>query len=331
MELARFPRTRLAVLPTPLHPLPRLTAACAGPKIFVKRDDLTGLATGGNKTRKLEFSLGAALDEGADSIITTGGYQSNHACQTAAAAARLGLSCDLILTRNVPLPSGDFDLSGNLLLDRLLGARVHLAAAGLDRQAAMEARAEALRREGRKPFIIPIGASDATGSLGYVLAALEILNQAESQGLALDYLIAPTSSGGTLAGLAAGFDMLGHPIHLIGVDVDNDPACLDKVVLPLIAACKRQFAHPEELRHCTLEVVLGHAGEGYGHKSAEMRQAVETVARSEGLLLDPVYSGKAMAALLSLIRAGRFNAEDSLLFLHTGGVAGLFGYKDYFA
>jgi 1-aminocyclopropane-1-carboxylate deaminase/D-cysteine desulfhydrase-like pyridoxal-dependent ACC family enzyme len=296
MDLTAFARVPLAQLPTPIEPLARLAAEAGWPGLYVKRDDMTGLATGGNKTRKLEFALGAALAESADTVITAGGLQSNHARQTAAAAARLGLRCELVLTSNAPAAdTPDYQESGNMLLDRLLGAQVEVHPAASDRPALMAARAEALTGGGRRPYIIPIGASYPTGNLGYVRAALEVTAQANDMGVHFDYLVTATSSGGTLAGLAVGFAALNYPIkieatrELLGLDPPPAPS--------------------------EIEIILGHAGGG---------------ASREGLLLDPVYSGKAMAGLIGLARAGRFQTHEKVLFLHTGGAAGLFGYRSYF-
>ena len=329
MKLAVFDRVPLAQLPTPLERLDHLTREAGGPRLFIKRDDMTGLALGGNKTRKLEFAMGAALAVGADTVITAGGFQSNHARQTAAAAAKLGLSCELVLTQNAPPDDDDYHKSGNMLLDRLLGARLHLHPAGSDREKLMNERADALRGEGRHPFVIPLGASYPIGNLGYAKAALEIVAQADMLDIAFDYLVLPTSSGGTLAGLAAGFDTLGYPLTLIGVDIDDNDRCLDDIIMPQVSATRELMGYGPNLNHCRIEILFGHAGEGYGFHTADMVEAVEKAARREGLLLDPVYSGKAMAGLLGLLRAGRFQENENVLFLHTGGAAGLFGYRSY--
>jgi L-cysteate sulfo-lyase len=331
MDLTAFPRVSLARLPTPIEPLERLAAEIGWQGLFVKRDDLTGLATGGNKTRKLEYALGAALAEDADTVITAGGLQSNHARQTAAAAARVGLACELILSRNAPAANTpDYEQSGNVLLDQLLGARIEAHPAGSDRQALMAARAEALSAEGRKPYVIPLGASYPNGNLGYVRAALEITAQANELDLHFDYLVTATSSGGTLAGLAVGFEALNYPIKLIGVDVDDESDCLREVITPQIDATRDLLNLDPRGSAPQVEILLGHAGGGYGHDAADMREAVRLLASREGLLLDPVYSGKAMAGLIGLARAGRFQSHEKALFLHTGGTAGLFGYRAYF-
>ncbi len=330
MDLTAFPRVSLARLPTPIEPLERLAAEIGWQGLYVKRDDMTGLATGGNKTRKLEYAIGAALAEGADTVITAGGLQSNHARQTAAAAARSGLACELILSHNAPLTTAEYSESGNLLLDRLLGARIEAHPAGSDRQTLMAARAETLSAKGHKPYIIPLGASYPTGNLGYARAALEIVSQANEVGLHFDYLVAATSSGGTLAGLAVGFEALNYPIKLIGVDVDDESECLRDVIAPQIEATRELIGLEPRGSVPQVEILLGHAGGGYGHDAPDMRDAIKLLASREGLLLDPVYSGKAMAGLIGLARAGRFQSHEKALFLHTGGTAGLFGYRAYF-
>ncbi len=325
MNFGEFPRVRLASLPTAIEPLEKLTADLGGPRLFVKRDDMTGLATGGNKTRKLEFAMAAALEEGADCVITSGGIQSNHARQTAAAAARLGLGCELVLRHSPHSEDQNYLENGNILLDRLLGANIHRHPPGSDRDALMAALADELRSAGKHPYIIPLGASYPIGNLGYANAALEIAYQAGELGLSIDAIVTASSSGGTLAGLAAGFDTLGYPIQLFGVEVDNDPHCLEKTIAPQIEATKALMGHKGDLEHARVEILFGHAGEGYGLPSDEMRAAVKQVAQSEGLLLDPVYSGKAMAGLIALAKSGRFGPDANILFLHTGGVSGLFG------
>jgi L-cysteate sulfo-lyase len=330
MDLSGFPRVRLANLPTPLERLPRLSEALGGPKIFVKRDDATGLALGGNKTRKLEYSLGQALSEGADTIVTAGGIQSNHVRQTAGACAKLGLDCDLILNRNVADVDAGYDQTGNIQLDRLLGARVQIHPANADRTALMEETAEKLRSAGKRPFIVPLGASDAIGALGYVNAALELVAQANAMELSLDYLVTATSSGGTFAGLAAGFAAIGYPVKVIGVDVDADVNALRDSVRPLAKAVLGKLGLESRLSAASMELLCGHAGAYYGQATADMREAVELTARTEGLILDPVYSGKAMAGLIGLIRAGRLGRDDTAVFLHSGGTPALFAYRSAF-
>ncbi len=331
MPLSDFPRLPLAHLPTPLEPLPRLSAELGGPRLYVKRDDCTGLAFGGNKTRKLEFLMAAAQRDGADTVITAGGLQSNHVRQTAAAAARLGFACELVLSRNVEWSDAAYGESGNLQLDRLLDARLHLHPGGTDRAAEMDHLAERLRAEGRHPYIIPIGGSNATGSLGYAAAALELVAQCEELDLRLGALVHACSSGGTFAGLEAGLAKLDHPARLLAVDVNADPAAMQEDYLPLVRETAALLGLETIRPDGSCELVNGHAGEGYGLPTAAMKEAVQMVARLEGLLLDPVYSGKAMAGLIAMVRAGRFGKDDSVVFLHSGGTPALFAYPSVFA
>lgn len=326
--LDRIARQPLAQLPTPLEPLARLGASADGPKLLVKRDDCTGLGLGGNKTRKLEFLLAEALERGADTVITTGGVQSNHVRQTAAAAARLGLGCELVLTRVVPWGGPDYELSGNIQLDRLFGARVHLHDGDTDRVAAMETLAESLRRDGRTPYLIPTGGSNATGALGYAAAARELAAQAAAQGETFAAVVHACSSGGTQAGLAAGFAALDPAVRVIGIDVDAHPSEVAAEVRHLAGEVWERLALPGAFPEEKVILQDGYAGQAYGLPTDAMAEAVRRTARLEGLLLDPVYSGKAMAGLLGLIEAGAFDSADTVVFLHTGGTPALFPYRE---
>jgi D-cysteine desulfhydrase family pyridoxal phosphate-dependent enzyme len=323
----------LAHAPTPLEPADRLARALAGdapaPRLLVKRDDATGLAGGGNKTRKLEYLLGQARAEGADSLITTGGVQSNHVRQTAAAAAALDLHCELVLTRNVPDRPAEYFETGNLQLDRLLGAKVHLHAGDADRARLMAELAEAARERGRRPFVIPLGGSTAVGALGYVRAAMELVAQAAERDQPIDRIVHACSSGGTLAGLVVGLHLLGHPAQAIGIDVEGDAAATEATVRQVVqdtAALLQVASPPAE----AVRVVGGWAGPSYGVPTEAMAAAVRTAARSGGLLLDPVYTGKALAGLGGLIAAGDIAADETVAFLHTGGMPALFAYRDAF-
>lgn len=321
-------RRRLAHLPTPLEPLPRLAAALKGPHLLVKRDDCTGLGLGGNKTRKLEFLMAEALARGADTVITTGGVQSNHVRQTAAAAAKLGLACELVLTRVVPWGGPDYELSGNIQLDRLFGARIHLHDGDTDRAAAMETLAESLRRAGRVPYLIPTGGSNAVGALGYAAAAAELADQAGAGGLRIRAVVHASSSGGTQAGLTAGFAALDPSVQVIGIDVDAHPSAVAAEVARLAGEVWSRLALPGTFPADRVRVENGYAGAAYGLPTEAMRIAVERCARLEGLLLDPVYSGKAMAGLIGLVDAGTFGRDDTVVFLHTGGTPALFPYRE---
>jgi L-cysteate sulfo-lyase len=330
MAFSDIPRIRLAHLPTPLEPLERLTAHFGRPQLWVKRDDCTGLALGGNKTRKLEFLIAEALQQGADTVITSGGIQSNHVRQTAAAAARHGLDCHLVLNRNVPRDNPVYGVSGNIQLDLLLGADIHIHPAGSDRAAEMAALADRLAGSGRRPYVIPLGGSNPLGALGYAVAAREIDEQTRELGFVPDALVHACSSGGTQAGLVAGFASLDSQVPVIGVDIGNEAAEVRSTTTMLTDACARLIGIDAPSLAPRVDVAEGFGGEAYGIPTAEMRAAVELLARTEGLVLDPVYTGKAMAALLDMIASGRFAAGDNVIFLHTGGAPALFAYRDVF-
>ncbi len=327
-KLSQFPRERFAHLPTPLEYLPRLSAHLNGPRIFVKRDDCTGLASGGNKTRKLEYLLADAMARGADTVITTGGVQSNHARQTAAAAARCGLHCELLLPRSVAWSDPAYERTGNVLYDRILGANVHLLPADSDRDAAMSDLAESLRRDGRTPYTIPAGGSNAVGALGYVGCIDELLAQIRAESLAIDALLVASGSGGTQAGLVVGRTAFAADFAIIGISDGEPSAELESTVRSVANATGRLLdVTPQWDR---VEILDQYIGPGYGLPSDAMLEAVTLVARTEGLLLDPVYTGKAMAGLIDLIRGGRFGKDHTVVFLHTGGSAALSAYPDLF-
>ncbi|HSA83214.1 MAG TPA: D-cysteine desulfhydrase [Geminicoccaceae bacterium] len=327
MQLARFARARFCHLPTALEPLPRLTAQVGGPQILVKRDDATGLGFGGNKTRKLEFLIGAALTEGADALVTAGGVQSNHCRQTAAAAARHGLACTLVLQRRVAWNHPDYERGGIVLLDRLAGAGLHFVERDAELAAELERVADGLRAGGRRPFVIPVGGSTPVGALGYVAAGLELLAQAEAMGRPIDAILHASGSGGTQAGLLVALQALGAEVPVIGISVSEPRALLEATVAELAgrtAALLGTAAPPR----AAVEVQDGYVGADYGQPTAGMREAVHLCAALEGLFLDPVYTGKAMAGLIDLIRRGRFNPDETVAFLHTGGTPALFPYLD---
>jgi len=330
MNLDDFPRVPLAHLPTPLEPMERLSAELGGPRLLVKRDDCTGLGLGGNKTRKLEFLMAEALAAGVDSVITAGGVQSNHVRQTAAAAAKLGLAAHLVLTRNVPRTEDGYDRTGNILLDRLLGAEIQILPAGSDRAAAMEACAASLRAAGARPYIIPLGGSNATGALGYAACARELLAQVEALRGGVDAIVLACSSGGSQAGLIASLEALGHPARVIGIEVEGNHERVAAAVHEVAAAVAERLGLDQGAVAARVEVVAGYGGPGYGLPTPQMRRAVEMAARHEGLLLDPVYSGKAMAGLIGLIAEDRFESGDRVVFLHSGGAPALFAYRRVF-
>ena len=328
MLLSRFPRVSLAHLPTPLEFLPRFTEHLGGPNIYVKRDDCTGLATGGNKTRKLEFLMGEALAKGATAVVTQGAVQSNHARQTAAAAARLGLKCELVLERRVAEADAAYRNSGNVLLDRLFGAHLREVPAGMDMDTEMQAVAEELERQGETPYIIPGGGSNPVGALGYVGCALELLTQANRQGMVIDHVVHATGSTGTQAGLLAGLKASHAGVPLLGIGVNAPREVQEQRVFDLAAATAELLGAAGAVKREDVIANCDYVGAGYGVPTEAMNDAVLTLARLEGLLFDPVYSGKALAGLIDLVREGRFDGAENIVFVHTGGSAGLFAYVD---
>jgi D-cysteine desulfhydrase family pyridoxal phosphate-dependent enzyme len=318
----RLPRVRLAHLPTPLHEMPRLSRALGGPRLFVKRDDQTGLAMGGNKTRKLEFSVGEAVRRGADTLVTLGAVQSNHARQTAAAAAAAGMRCVIILSGQAPPVA-----TGNLLLDHLLGARVIFSGERTREDLAREI-VDAETAAGRHPFLVPVGASDEIGAAGYV-AALEELN-AQSQELRLraDRVVFASSSFGTQAGLCVGAKALGFEPQLAAIAIDSTRAELQAGVAAIAAPLAERIGLPVSVAQREVVAYDGYLGAGYAIMGEPEREAIELAARQEGILLDPVYTGRAMAGLIDLIRRGEIGSNETVVFWHTGGTPALFAYGD---
>jgi L-cysteate sulfo-lyase len=330
MDLSRFPRIRLGHLPTPLEPMPRLTAALGGPRLWIKRDDCTGLSTGGNKTRKLEFLLAEAVALRADTVITQGATQSNHARQTAAAAAKLGMKCFILLEDRTGSEDPDYNHNGNVLLDRLHDATVERRAGGSDMQKEMEDLADRLRSDGRRPYVIPGGGSNPVGALGYANAATELISQAATAGLKIDHLVHATGSSGTQAGLVAGLYAANSDIRLLGIGVRAPKEKQESMVYDLACKTIDHIGMRGELPRALVSANCDYVGSGYGLPTPGMVEAVELLARTEGILLDPVYSGKGMAGLIDLVRKGRFKASDNVVFLHTGGSVALFGYGQAF-
>lgn len=328
MQLSEFPRVSLAHLPTPLEHLPRLSDHLEGPEIFVKRDDCTGLATGGNKTRKLEFSMGEALQQGADTIITVGAVQSNHVRQAAAAACKLGLKCEVLLEHRVAHPSDLYKSSGNILLDRLFGANLREYDKGTDFDTEMEAIADEVRSNGGTPYIIPGGASNPVGALGYVTCAVELLQQAEDAKLTFDHFVTTSGSAGTHAGLAVGLRGSGNDKPILGFGVNAGREIQEERVYGLACETAEYLAAPGIVTRNDIFADCNYVGSGYGEPTAEMNEAVLLAARLEGLLFDPVYTGKALAGMIDYIRQGRIGKGSTVVFLHTGGAAGLFAYAD---
>lgn len=330
MNLAQFPRVKLCTAPTPLEPLPNLTKLLNGPEIWMKRDDLTGMGGGGNKVRKLEFLAGDAQSKGADHLVTQGAVQSNHVRQTAAVAAKLGLRCTAILEHRIETNDSAYLNSGNVLLDRLMGIDIEYRPGGTDMQAAIEQVGARLQSEGARPYLIPGGGSNPIGALGYAHVAFELVQQANDLGLDITRLVHATGSAGTQAGLVAGLHALSHPLHVLGIGVRNPREKQEANVLALARATAKHMGIDRELPATAVEANCDYVGPGYGHPTPGMVEAVQLLARTEGIFLDPVYSGKGMAGLIDLIRKGTFHKGQTIVFLHTGGATGLFGYPDAF-
>jgi D-cysteine desulfhydrase family pyridoxal phosphate-dependent enzyme len=315
----------LAHLPTPLEEMVRLRQALgASPRLLIKRDDLTGLATGGNKTRKLEFVGADALVQGADTLVTAGGSQSNHCRQTAAAAARLGLDCVLLLSGE-PQPRSTWQ--ANLLLDALLGAEVRWIGEQ-DRAAALRETGQALEREGRRPYLIPVGASVPLGAVGYVAAVEELTSQLAEQQLRVDRILIRSGSAGTQAGLLVGLKGLGLKIGVEGICGGPYGTELQQAIRELAAETAAYLGL--DLTVADAEIIVhGRYGQaGYGVITPAEQEAIRLLARTEGILTDPVYSGRALVGLIDLIRRGHYRPDETILFWHTGGTAGLFARAD---
>ncbi len=316
--MREVPRIRLAHLPTAIEELPRLSEHLRGPRILVKRDDQTGLAFGGNKTRKLEFLAAEAREQGARTLISAGAIQSNHCRQTAAAAARLGFDCILVLTGEVPA-----EPSANLLLDRLFGAQIVTVADRKDRDRILRETFEEAESSGRKPYLVPYGGSSPTGALGYAFAVQEYMEQ----NVPADAIVFGTSSGGTHAGLVLGQRLFKYPGRVLGISIDESADWLKLHVSQLASTASENLGERIEF---TPEDVLAddsYCKAGYGVLTAAEREAVDLFAKYEGLLLDPVYTGRAAAGMIDLIRTGYFKKGETVLFWHTGGQPALFAEK----
>ena len=330
MHLSRFPRINLAHLPTPLEYLPNLSRILDGPEIYIKRDDCTGLGTGGNKTRKLEFLMADAIENKADVVITHGAVQSNHARQTAAAAARTGMGCLILLENRTGYTDREYMESGNVFLDRLFGAEVMHFPRDADMDGAMEEKAEELRSRGMTPYIIPGGGSNPIGALGYVNCAIETLTQANDIGLRIDHFVTATGSAGTQAGLVVGLEATNSKIPLLGIGVRAPKAQQEDKVYQLACATADHMGIPGCVDRDKVVANCEYVGDGYGLPTNSMVEAVTLMAQQEAILMDPVYSGKGLAGLIDLIDRGEYTKGQNLVFLHTGGSAGLFGYVDAF-
>ena len=329
MHLSRFPRLHLAHLPTPLEPMPRISEHLGGPNLWIKRDDCTGLSSGGNKTRKLEFLMADAVERGADTIITQGATQSNHARQSCAAAARLGMESHILLEDRTGFHDDAYALNGNVLLDQLHGATISQRPAASDMNAEMELLAQQLRDDGKKPYIIPGGGSNEIGALGYVNAAFEMTHQANESLLRIDHLVHATGSAGTQAGLVVGMQAMNSGIPVYGVSVRAPKAKQEENVFGLAQRTLDFMGLAQSLvPRDSVVANSDYVGDGYGLPTDSMVEAVKMLATYEGILLDPVYSGKGFAGLIDLIRKGHFKKDENVVFLHTGGSVSLFAYPN---
>ncbi len=313
----RIPRIRFATLPTPIEPLPRLSALLKGPRLLVKRDDMTGLALGGNKTRKLEFALAEAQANGARTVITVGAAQSNHCRQTAAMAARVGLDCILVL-------NGDPNQAptGNLLLDDLFGAEI-VWSSREDREQTLKSTFDRAWEQGRRPYLIPLGASNALGTLAYEAAFQEFLGQ----NVPADWIVVASSSGGTQAGLALGARRANWTGRVLGISIDEPEAELKRLVAGLANEAAERLGETLNIQPEDILINASYLGEGYGILGVPECEAIHLFARQEGLLLDPVYTGRAAAGMIDLIRQGFFKPGETVLFWHTGGSPALFAER----
>jgi L-cysteate sulfo-lyase len=330
MLLDRFPRVSLSHAPTPLEPLDQLRRVIGGPRLWIKRDDCTGLAQGGNKARKLEFLVADALKKGCDTLITPGAVQSNHVRMTAAAAARFGMKCHAVLERRVTETDADYEENGNILLDELFGCTRSYVPGGSDVGAACAVVADEFRAKGDKPYFIPGGGSNPVGALGYVACAMELMAQANQIGINVTRLVHGTGSSGTQAGLVAGFAALRSPIAVFGISVRHPRQKQEEMVFDLACRTADHLGHAGAVKREHVFADDGYVGPGYGLPTPAMVDALTLLARTEGILLDPVYSGKAMAGMIDHIRKGTFGADEEIVFLHTGGSTALFGYKQLF-
>ncbi len=331
MSIARFPRRRYTPGYTAIERLDRLSTALGGPTIWIKRDDQLGLAAGGNKTRKLEFLVADALAQGADTLVTTGAPQSNHCRLTAAAAVKEGLKCRLLIEERVP-GSFDPDGTGNHLLFDLLGVEsIEQVPAGADLAAGMARIAASLAAAGRKPYVIPGGGSNPLGALGYVSCAGEIVAQSADMGMAFDAVVCASGSAGTHAGLAVGLEAARSQMSLTGVSVRRVKAEQVALVEALAGRTAALLGHDAGLIAGRIAVDDRWVGEGYAIPTETMIEAVRMLAGLEGVLLDPVYTGKAMAGLIGQVREGRWTRGQNILFVHTGGSPALYAYRPVLA
>ena len=329
MNLAKFPRRKYTEGFTPIEKLSRFSSLFDGPTVYIKRDDLLGLSGGGNKTRKLEFVVADALAHGADTLITCGAVQSNHCRLTLSAAVKEGLKCRLVLEERVP-NSYDPNASGNNFLFNLLGVeKIKVVSGGSDMMAAMREVADEVTAEGRKAYIIPGGASNPIGATGYVACTQEIINQTFENGLKINYVVCASGSGGTHSGLVTGFYGCNMNIPIIGINVSRKKVVQEELIYGLVQKTAEHVGVKTEIPREAVTCYDEFVGPGYSLPTPEMAEAIRLFAQTEGILLDPVYTGKAMAGLIDLVRKNYFKKGDNVLFIHTGGAPALNVYEDY--
>ena len=329
--IEKFPRVRLGHAPTPLDAAPRLGASL-GIKLWIKRDDCTGLAMGGNKVRQIEFPVGEAQSQDADTLLITSAVQSNYVRVAAAAGRRLGMEVHIQLEERVPGVDAQYRASGNVLLDRIFGAKLHTFPVGEDEPAAdasLDLLAQSLAEKGRRPYVIHLApAHPPLGALGYVIAAEEILAQARAHDLEFDAVVCPTGSALTHAGLLVGLRALGKTIPVYGICVRRDAGSQVARVRKVMSELTGMIERPEDFDADDVKAFDGVLAPGYGRLSDAVREAIALAARQEGLLLDPVYTGKTMAGLINHVRTGVIPAGSRVLFVHTGGLPAIFAYGD---
>ena len=329
MNLAQFPRRRYTPGETPLEKTPRLTAALGGPDIYIKRDDLLGLAGGGNKTRKLEFLVADALAQGADTLITCGAVQSNHCRLTLSAAVKEGLKCRLVLEERVPGTYNPKASGNNFLFNLMAVEKVTVVPGGSDMMKAMQQVGDEVAAEGRKAYIIPGGGSNPIGATGYVVCAQEIMTQTFEQGINIDYVVCASGSAGTHAGLLTGFYGCNMNVPVLGINVSRKKQDQEELVYALVKKTAQHVGLNFEIHREAVTCFDEYVGPGYSLPTPGMAEAVRMLARTDGILLDPVYTGKTMAGLIDLVRKGHFKKDDNVLFVHTGGSPALYVYEEY--
>jgi len=335
VPLTHIPRVKLAHAPTPLEHMPNLSALLGGPGLYVKRDDCTGLAMGGNKARQLEYYFGEAVHQGADAVMITGAVQSNFVRQTAAAANKLGMSCEIQLEHRVAGMDGDYDNSGNVLLSRILGAGIRTYPYGEDEagaDAALEEIADEVRAKGGNPYVIHLGADHPPlGALGYVDAAFEFLDQVSEQNLKIDAVFLGSGSAATHAGFLTGLRYKNSPIEVVGVCVRRGKDLQAPRVLKRAQETQELAGFPAAVTESDVVVIDDYLGPGYGQSTPEMIEAMKLAAGCEGLILDPVYTAKTFAGMIGKVRDATYGAGQNIAFLHTGGTPAVFGYRSFFS